>query len=155
MEKSFLPPFVVQWIEEKKGNIEIVLLCALVLTFLFYQSGMLSPVILMFSMLTISGCYFLLAHVPLVQTQNTLKNICVKVTGIGSAVTINGILFLILGIEGGDLMLFIGTLSLIPVTLYLAYTLLVSYSSYFAVVALRTFVLAVAGSYYYVLTAKI
>src|SRR5687768_16479675 len=130
MEKSYLPRFIAQWIEEKKVYIEIVLLSVFILTVLSYQYDLLNDFTLMMSFLTISGFYFLLAYLPTDETENAFKKICIKVTGIASSVTVVGTLFVALEFEGGLNMLVIGLLSLVPCIVYLAYSLFFTSSSY-------------------------
>jgi hypothetical protein len=100
--------------------LEIIALAAVFTSALLYYAGMDVSFLIMFSLLSLSGVYFLKAYQPKDVPQDEKSGfnellgyvMIPKVLYIGASISLVGILFHILKIEGVEQLLLIGSLSL-------------------------------------------
>jgi hypothetical protein len=140
---------VLTWISGRRLLIEGSLTFVTIATASFYAiGGRDSEQTLMISMLALAGFYFIGTNLP-VNSENVITLISSKALGISSAITIVGILFIVLGFEGGQLQLRIGLLALLPATLGVMYGVIKYRNDDLLILMIRGMIVFGVGLYLY------
>ncbi|MCK6616895.1 MAG: hypothetical protein L6Q51_04550 [Cyclobacteriaceae bacterium] len=102
--------------------------------------------ILQFTMFTLAGFYFLSAYL-IPPVKELFGVVATKVSGIGGAVCLIGLVFMKLGMEGWMQMLVVGFLSMVPVVLILLFYWMKSQNTEYLILIIRSAALATITGY--------
>ncbi|QOI96902.1 MAG: hypothetical protein HRU69_05060 [Flammeovirgaceae bacterium] len=102
--------------------------------------------LLQFTLFALAAFYFISAYL-ISSVKELFGVVATKVSGIGGAVCLTGLVFMKLGMEGWMQMLLVGFLSMVPVVLILLFYWMKSHNTEYLILIIRSTALAIITGY--------